>query len=91
VQPDAPAGSASLLIDEVTPAGEAVTVQGRLTVRERSLRLSFPATFADLGSGEMAADAEVQIDRSKLGVDFRAKGATKMDNVLVIHAVFTRG
>jgi polyisoprenoid-binding protein YceI len=78
-------------IDEVTPAAAAVTVRGRLIVRERSLDLSFPATFADLGSGEMAVDAEVGIDRSKLGVDFRAKGATKMDNVLVIHAVFTRG
>ena len=78
-------------IDQVTSTTSGrIKVAGRLTVRERTLRLEFPAVVADLGSGRIGIDTEVQVDRSELGLSYRGKGATKMNNALIIHAVFTR-
>jgi polyisoprenoid-binding protein YceI len=77
-------------VDQVTPTTSGLKVAGRLTVRERTLRLEFPAVVADLGSGRMGIDTEVQVDRSEFGLNYRGKGATKMDNALIIHAVFAR-
>jgi polyisoprenoid-binding protein YceI len=77
-------------IDQVTSTTSGLTVEGRLTVRERTIRLEFPAVVTDLGSGQMGFDTELQVDRSELGLSYRGKGATKMNNALVIHAVFAR-
>jgi polyisoprenoid-binding protein YceI len=77
-------------IDQVTSTSSGLKVAGRLTVRERTLRLEFPAVVADLGSGRIGIDTEVQVDRSELGLSYRGKGATKMNNTLIIHAVFAR-
>jgi polyisoprenoid-binding protein YceI len=77
-------------IDQVSSTTSGLTVEGRLTVRERSVRLEFPAVVTDLGSGQMSIETELQVDRSELGLSYRGKGATKMNNALIIHAVFTR-
>jgi len=77
-------------IDQVTSTTSGLTVEGRLTVRERSVRLEFPAVVTDLGSGQMSIETELQVDRSELGLSYRGKGATKMNNELIIHAVFAR-
>ena len=77
-------------IDQVTSTTSGLKVAGRLTVRERTLRLEFSAVVADLGSGRIGVDTEVQVDRSELGLSYRGKGATKMNNALIIHAVFAR-
>jgi polyisoprenoid-binding protein YceI len=77
-------------IDQVTSTTSGLMVAGRLTVRDRTLRFEFPAVVADLGSGRIGIDAEVQVDRSELGLSYRGKGATKMDNTIIIHAVFAR-
>jgi polyisoprenoid-binding protein YceI len=77
-------------IDQVTSTTSGLKVAGRLTVRERALRLEFPAVVADLGSGRIGIDTEVQVDRSELGLSYRGKGATEMNNALTIHAVFAR-
>lgn len=76
--------------DQVTSTTNGLKVAGRLTVRERTMRLEFPTVVADLGSGRIGIDAEVQVDRSELGLGYRGKGATKMNNTLIIHAVFAR-
>jgi polyisoprenoid-binding protein YceI len=77
-------------IDQVTPTRSGLKVAGHLTVRECTLRLEFPAVVADLGSGRIGIDTEVQVDRSEFGLNYRGKGATKMNNALIIHAVFAR-
>jgi len=77
-------------IDQVTSTTSGLTVEGRLTVRERTIRLEFPAFVTDLGSGQMGIDTELQVDRAELGLSYRGKGATKMNNELIIHAVFAR-
>jgi hypothetical protein len=38
----------------------------------------------------MSIETELQVDRSELGLSYRGKGATKMNNALMIHAVFAR-
>jgi polyisoprenoid-binding protein YceI len=77
-------------IEQVTSTTSGLEVAGRLTVRERTLQLQFLAVVADLGAGRFGIDTEVQVDRSELGLNYRGKGATKMNNVLIIHAVFAR-
>ena len=77
-------------IDQVTSTTSGLTVAGRLTIRERTVRLEFPAVVTDLGSGQMGIDTELQVDRSELGLNYRGKGATKINNALIIHAVFAR-
>jgi polyisoprenoid-binding protein YceI len=77
-------------IDQVTPTTSGINVSGRLTVRERTLRLEFMALVADLGPGRMGIDTEVEVDRSAFDLNYRGKGATKMNNAIIIHAVFAR-
>jgi polyisoprenoid-binding protein YceI len=77
-------------IDQVTLTTSGLKVAGRLSVRERTVRLEFPAVVADFGSGRIGIDTEVQVDRSELGLSYRGKGATEMNNALIIHAVFAR-
>jgi polyisoprenoid-binding protein YceI len=77
-------------IDQVTSTTSGLKVVGRLTVRERTLQLEFPSVVAELGPGRIVIDTEVQVDRSELGLSYRGKGATKMNNALIIHAVFAR-
>jgi polyisoprenoid-binding protein YceI len=77
-------------VDQTTPTPTGLTLGGHLTVRGVTKALSLPATVTDLGSNEVSIDATSEIDRSNFGVDYHGKGATKMLNVLDIHAVFTR-
>ena len=77
-------------IDQVTLTPSGLTVEGRLTVRERTIRLAFPAVVTDLVTGQMSIDTELQVDRSELGLSYSGKGATNMNNALIIHAVFAR-
>ena len=77
-------------IDQLTSTSSGLTVTGRLTVRERTMRLEFPAVVTDVGSGQMGIDTELQVDRSEFGISYRGKGATKMNNALIIHTVFAR-
>jgi polyisoprenoid-binding protein YceI len=76
-------------LDAVAPSDSGVTASGRLTVRDRTVPLSFPATVSAAGA-DVTLDAEVTVDRSEVGLGFKGKGATKMDNVLTIHATFRR-
>ena len=71
-------------IDQVTSTTSGLTVEGRLTVRERTIRLEFPVVVTDLGSGQMGIDTELDVDRSELGLSYRGKGATKMKNALIV-------
>ena len=77
-------------LDKLVPAGEGVTVSGTLTVRDRSQPISFPATAALAGGGEVALDATVEVDRSDFGLTWNPLGMVSMKNTITIHAVFTR-
>lgn len=77
-------------VDKLVPASEGVTVSGVLTVRDQSRPISFPATVALAGDGEVALDATVQVDRSEFGLTWNQLGASSMKNTVIIHAVFTK-
>ncbi len=48
-------------------AATGMTVSGTLTVRDQSRPLSFPATAALAGAGEVCLDATVHVDRTEFG------------------------
>jgi polyisoprenoid-binding protein YceI len=77
-------------LDKLVPADEGVTVSGTLTVRETSRPISFPATVALTGDGEVALDATVEVDRSEFGVTFNQMGMMSLKNTVTLHTVFTK-
>jgi polyisoprenoid-binding protein YceI len=77
-------------LDKLEPAGDGVTVSGTLTVRETSRPISFPATVALAGDGEVVLDATVQVDRSEFGLTWNQLGMSSMKSTITIHAVFTK-
>jgi polyisoprenoid-binding protein YceI len=76
-------------LEMLVPAGEGVTVFGRLTVRDHSGPLSFPATVT-LAGDEAVLDATVLVDRAQFGVTTNKLGMLSMKNTVVVHAVFTK-
>jgi polyisoprenoid-binding protein YceI len=77
-------------LDKLVPADEGVTVSGHLTVRDQSGPISFSATVALAGDGEVALDATVLVDRSEFGVTINKVGMLSMKNTVAVHAVFTK-
>ncbi len=76
--------------DGIRPSGQGLTVTGALTVRGRTLPVSFDAAASVQGDGEICLDAEVVINRADFGLTWNQMGMASMNNTLTIHAVFTR-
>lgn len=77
-------------VDRMTPGADGVTVNGKLTVRDRTRPLGFPVRVSVLGENEVALDGEAQINREEFGLSFSFMGMASMENTLVVHALFTR-
>jgi polyisoprenoid-binding protein YceI len=75
--------------DRVTPADGGALVTGRLTVRGRTLPMSFNAKVSATG-GEVWLDGEFQINRADFGLTWNRMGIASMHNTITVHAVFTR-
>jgi polyisoprenoid-binding protein YceI len=65
-------------------------VTGTLRVRDRARPLTFDATAAVHGDGEVWLDAEVHINRAEFGLTWNLIGMASMNNTITIRAVFTR-
>jgi polyisoprenoid-binding protein YceI len=76
--------------DDIRPSGQGVAVTGALTVRDRTLPVSFDASAFVQDDGEIWLDAEVHINRADFGLTWNQMGMASMQNALTIHAVFTR-
>ena len=76
--------------DDIQPSARGVAVTGALTVRGRTRPLSFDATPAVPGDGEVWLDAEVRVDRTDFGITWNQLGMVAKTSTLAIHAVFTR-
>jgi polyisoprenoid-binding protein YceI len=76
-------------VDGAQPAGEGVRVTGSLTVRGRTLPLSFDAKIS-VTDGEVRLDAEVPVNRADFGLTYSPLRMAPMNNTIVIHALFTR-
>jgi polyisoprenoid-binding protein YceI len=76
--------------DGIRPSGQGVVVSGALTVRGRTLPLSFDAAASVPGNGEIWLDAEVCINRADFGLTRYQMGMVSVNSTLTIHATFTR-
>jgi polyisoprenoid-binding protein YceI len=76
--------------DGIRPSGQGVAVTGALTVRGRTRPMSFDALASVRADGEIWLDAEVRINRADFGRTWNLMGLVSMNNILIIHAVFTR-
>ena len=72
----------------IRPSGQGLTVSGVLSIRDRTRPLTFDATAAVRGDGEVWLDATVRINRADFGVTWNLMGLVSMDNAVTIHAVF---
>jgi polyisoprenoid-binding protein YceI len=77
-------------VDRISPGADAVTVEGKLTVRDQTRPLSFPVRVTLPGEHEVVLDGEAQVNRAEFGLTFNPLGMASMDNVIVVHAVLTR-
>jgi polyisoprenoid-binding protein YceI len=76
--------------DGIQASGLVVAVTGVLTVRGRTLPLSFDAAASVQADGGIWLDAEVRVNRADFGLTWNWMGMVSMNNTLAIHAVFTR-
>jgi polyisoprenoid-binding protein YceI len=78
--------------DSIRPSGQGatVTVSGALSIRDQTRPMTFDATAAVQGNGEVWLDAQVPINRVDFGLTWNWMGLMSVDNVLTVHAVFTR-
>jgi polyisoprenoid-binding protein YceI len=77
-------------VEDIQPSRRGVTVTGTLSVRGRGRPLSFDATAAAHGNGEIQLDAQVIINRADFGLTWNLLGLVSMDNAITVHGVFTK-
>ncbi|HEY5395495.1 MAG TPA: YceI family protein [Trebonia sp.] len=73
----------------VTLSGESATVAGTLTVRDQTKPVSVSGTVS-AHADELSLDAELPVNRGHHGMSFNQLGMMSLDNVITIHAVFTK-
>ena len=74
----------------VALSGESATVSGTLTVRDQTRPVTVAGTVSAHGQDELSLDAELPVNRGDYGMSFNQLGMMSLDNVIVIHAVFTK-
>jgi polyisoprenoid-binding protein YceI len=76
--------------ERVRSSGDGVAVDGQLTVRGRTLPVSLDAAVSSFDDGEVRLDGELRVNRADFGLTWNFIGIAAMDNVVIVHAVFTR-
>ena len=74
----------------VTLSGENATVAGTLTVRDQTRPVSVSGAVSANGADEISLDAELPVNRGQYGMSFNQLGMMSLDNIITIHAVFTK-
>ena len=74
----------------VALSGESATVSGTLTVRDQTRPVTVNGTVSAHGQDEISLDAELPVNRGDYGMSFNQLGMMSLDNIIVIHAVFTK-
>ena len=77
-------------LDRITPGTGGVTVAGRLTVRDRTRPVSFPAQVSVPASGEVWLDGEIQVNRADFGLTYNPLRMASLKNTITVHAVFSK-
>jgi len=74
----------------VTLSGENATVAGTLTVRDQTRPVSVSGAVSANGADEISLDAALPVNRGQYGMSFNQLGMMSLDNIITIHAVFTK-
>jgi polyisoprenoid-binding protein YceI len=74
----------------VTLSGENATVAGTLTVRDQTRPVTVSGAVSASGTDEISLNAELPVNRSQYGMSFNQLGMMSLDNIITIHAVFTK-
>src|ERR1700733_6044317 len=74
----------------VTLSGENATVAGTLTVRDQTSPVTVSGAVSANGTDEISLDAELPVNRGQYGMSFNQLGMMSLDNIITIHAVFTK-
>ncbi len=78
-------------VDNVSLAGEAITVAGTLKVRDQAKATSFEAAASLPGPDELCLEGEIEVNRAAdFGLNWNWLGMGSMDNTITVRAVFTR-
>jgi polyisoprenoid-binding protein YceI len=77
-------------VDGIRPSGQGVAVTGTLTVRDRTLPLSFDASVSAGGNEEIWLDAVTRVSRADFGIGWKGASTASKTSTLTIHAVFGR-
>ena len=70
--------------------GESATFSGTLTVRDQTRPVTINGKLSAQGTDQIRLDAELPVNRRDYGMSFNQLGMMSLDNILTIHAVFTR-
>jgi len=85
--PDISAGISSVTLAD---DGESATFSGTLTVRDQTRPVTVSGKLSAPGTDQIRLDAELPVNRGDYGLSFNQLGMMSMDNVITIHAIFTR-
>jgi polyisoprenoid-binding protein YceI len=82
----------SASISSVTLSGDSgdATFSGTLTVRDQTRPVTISGKVSAPGTDQLALDAEVPVNRRDYGMSFNQLNMMSTDNIITIHAVFTR-
>ena len=82
----------SASISSVTLSGDGAdaTFAGTLTVRDQTRPVSISGKVSAPGGDELRLDAEVPVNRADYGMSFNRLNMMSLDNLITIHAVFTK-
>jgi polyisoprenoid-binding protein YceI len=74
----------------VALSGDSATFSGTLTVRDQTRPVTVNGTVSAHGQDELSLEADLPVNRGDYGMSFNQLGMMSLDNVIVIHAVFTK-
>ena len=77
-------------VDEVSTAGNGLTVAGQLSVRGHTRPASFDVSASRFDGKEAHLDGELHVNRADFGLTWNRLGMVSMNNTITVHAVFTR-
>ena len=82
--------SASITSVTLSGDGADATFSGTLTVRDQTRPVTVSGQVSAQGADEIRLDADLPVNRRDYGMSFNQLNMMSLDNVITIHAVFTK-
>jgi polyisoprenoid-binding protein YceI len=85
--PDISVGISSVTL---SGGGEDAIFSGTLTIRDQTRPVTITGKVSAQGGDEIRLDAELPVNRGDYGMSFNQLNMMSLDNIITIHAIFTR-